>query len=84
MKVDFVNSALDLIEGTVIGGVLGFGAYVIGGAVSVLGGSFLAAADVTPLAVVVGALGFVGYSIQNIRSRINSNVTDNANVKQNA
>lgn len=81
MKVDFVNSAFDIIEGTVVGGILGFGAYIIGGAVAVLtpvGANFLPLADVPPLAAIVGALGFVGYAIHNIRSRINSNVTENA------
>ena len=72
VEIDMVNSGLDVVEGVVWGGLAGFGADVIGGAVSALPGAFLTASAVTPLAVVVGALVFVGYAIPKIRSRIKS------------
>jgi hypothetical protein len=70
MQIDFVNVSLDLIEGLVAGGLLGFGAYIVVGALASLPGAFLTAAEVTPLSVLVGALGFVGYSIPKVRGRI--------------
>jgi hypothetical protein len=70
MKVDFVNTGLDLIEGTVLGGILGFGMDIIGGAVASLPNSFLASANVPAFSIVVGALGFVGYAIHSIRKRV--------------
>ena len=70
MEIDFVNSGLDIIEGVVAGGILGMATYIIGDAVSLLPGAFISASAVGPLAIVVGALGFVGYSIKKIRGRI--------------
>ena len=64
-----VPEALDIIEGTASGGIASFTAYLVGGAVAQLPGSFLQASSVTPLAVVVGALTFLGVAIAKIRKR---------------
>jgi len=63
------EEALDIIEGITAGGVVSVGTYVIGGAVSLLPGTFLAAAAVTPLAAITGALTFVGIAVHQIRKR---------------
>jgi len=70
MQIDFVNVGFDILEGLIAGGLLGFGSYVIVGALASLPSAFITAAEVSPLSVLVGALGFVGYSIPKIRSRI--------------
>jgi len=70
MEIDFVNSAFDLIEGLVAGGLTGLGADVIAGAVASLPNAFLTATAVPPLSVVAGALAFIGYALPRIRSRI--------------
>lgn len=64
-----VEEAFDIVEGTVAGGIIGFVMYVIAGAVSLLPGAFLTAAEVTPLSVVVGALAFLGVAVHQIRAR---------------
>ena len=72
MEIDFVNSALDILEGIAAGGILGMGTYIIGDAVSLLPGAFISASAVEPLAIIVGALGFVGYAIKEVRGRISA------------
>jgi len=70
MDIDFVNSAFDLIEGLVAGGLTGLGTDIIGSAVAVLPNSFIASTVVPPLSVIAGALAFVGYSLAKIRTRV--------------
>jgi VIT1/CCC1 family predicted Fe2+/Mn2+ transporter len=64
-----VDEAFDIIEGIVDGGLIGFGAYIVGSAVSILPSSFIQPQTVTPLAVIVGALGFIGVALKNMRER---------------
>jgi uncharacterized membrane protein YGL010W len=64
-----VEEALDIIEGLVAGGLVGLGAFIIGGAVAALPGSFLTVAEVTPISVIGGALAFVGTALHQIRAR---------------
>jgi hypothetical protein len=64
-----VEEALDVIEGLVAGGLVGLGAFVVGGAVASLPGAFLTASEVTPISVIAGALAFVGTALHQIRSR---------------
>ena len=78
MQIDFVNSGIDLIEGAVVGGLIGFGTSVIGSAVASLPNAFLHVANVPAFSIIAGALGFVGYALPNIRKRIKSDVV-NAN-----
>jgi hypothetical protein len=70
MQIDFINSGLDIIEGAVAGGILGIASYVIMGAVASLPSSFLSTSVVAPLSVIVGAMGFIGYALPKIRSRL--------------
>ncbi|MGC8621738.1 MAG: hypothetical protein ACP5U0_07495 [Caldisphaera sp.] len=72
MEIKFLHTALDLIEGTVAGGLVGLGFDIIANAVSVLPNSFLAVSPniVAPLSVVAGALAFIGYSLPKIRNEI--------------
>lgn len=72
IEIDFVNTALDIIEGIVGGGLLGFGAYIIASAVAGLSGSFMPVGAVGGMSVIVGAMGFVGIAIHNIRARFAS------------
>lgn len=72
--MDFINSAFDIIEGIVAGGLMGFGAYVITGAVQTLSGSFLVGVNPVDISVIVGALGFIGYSLPNLRKRVSKDV----------
>ena len=70
MEIDFVNSAFDLIEGLVAGGLTGLGTDIIGSAVAVLPNAFITTAIVPPLSIITGALAFVGYSLAKVRTRI--------------
>jgi len=70
MEIDFVNSAFDLLEGLVGGGLTGLGTDIIGTAVAGLPNSFITLAVVPSLSIIAGALVFVGYSIAKIRTRI--------------
>ena len=72
MDIDFVNSAFDIIEGLVAGGLTGLGTDIIAGAVATLPNAFITTAVVPPLSIVAGALAFVGYSLAKIRTRIKS------------
>lgn len=67
-----IDEALDIVEGITAGGVVGFGTYVIGGAVASLPSAFLTAAQVGPLSAIVGALTFVGIAVKQMRSRANT------------
>ena len=78
MQIDMINSAIDLIEGAVVGGLIGFGTSIISTAVSNLPGSFLSVGNAPFFSVIAGALGFVGYALPNIRKRIKPDVV-NAN-----
>ena len=60
---------LDVIEATVASGLVGFGGYVITGAISLLPGSIFTPAEVVPLSAVIGALTFVGVFLAKIRGR---------------
>lgn len=64
-----VEEALDIIEGVVVGGIIGLGAFIVSGAVASLPGAFITAAEVTPLSVIAGALAFVGTALHQIRVR---------------
>ena len=70
MEIDFVNSAIDIVEGVVAGGLLGVGSEIISSAVASFPNAFISTSLVAPLSVVVGALTFVGYSLHNIRNRV--------------
>ncbi len=70
VDIDFVNSALDIVEGLVSGGLVGLGTYIIGGAVASLPSAFITASIVSPLSVIAGAMTFVGYGIAKVRTRI--------------
>lgn len=78
MQIDFINSAMDLLEGIVVGGLLGLGTYIIGSGVAVLPYAFINASEVQAFSVIAGALGFIGYALPNIRKRIKPDVV-NAN-----
>ena len=70
VEIDFVNSAFDVIEGLVAGGLTGLGADIIAGAVASLPHAFISATVVSPLSVIAGALAFIGYALPRIRSRV--------------
>jgi len=67
-EINIVNSRLDEIEGLVVGGLLGFLAYMVASVVASLPGSFLTASMVLPLSVLVGDMGFIGYTIPKLRN----------------
>jgi hypothetical protein len=65
-----VSEALDIVEGVAVGGIISVGTYIVAGAVSLLPGTFLPVAAVTPLSIVTGAISFVGVAVHQIRKRL--------------
>ena len=65
-----MNSAFDLLEGLVGGGLTGLGTEIIATAVANLPNAFITTAVVPSLSIIAGALAFVGYSIAKIRTRV--------------
>jgi hypothetical protein len=69
-KIDFTDLGLDIIGGTVFGGLAGIIEYTLSSAVSSLPlSSFITPTLVTPLALVVGALAFAGAVFTKIGSK---------------
>ena len=68
-KIDFTDLGLDIIGGTVFGGLAGVIEYTLSSAVSSLPSAFIGTALVTPLALVVGALAFAGAVFTKIGSK---------------
>mgnify|MGYP001626380571 CR=1 FL=1 len=72
MDIDFLGSAIDIVEGITIGGLAGLGGEIIAYAVASFPHAFITASLVPPISVMVGALAFIGYSLHNIRGRIHA------------
>lgn len=72
MQIDYANLAFDLLEGFVLGGVVGMVSTVIYSSLSGLPGAIITPAEATPLGIVTGALIVIAVVIVQGRKRISA------------
>ncbi len=72
MQIDYANLAFDLLEGFVLGGVVGMVSTVIYSSLSGLPGAIITSAEATPLGIVTGALIVISVVIVQGRKRISA------------
>ncbi len=72
MQIDYANLAFDLIEGFVLGGVIGMVSTIIYSALSALPGAIITSTEAGPLGLVTGALIVIAVVVVQGRKRISA------------